>query len=656
MKCFRILLLLVIPALLPAQNLGKLPGWAADVAKASLAEVPPGDADAWVLLDRSEVAYTGSGEIQFRRLQLTRILTESGINRGMFRLNGLGGAATKVKKVKGWNLRPDGELLKLDSDTVVSLDTGGDEDGSLEFATAAALPQVVKGSYVAFESVHVIKHPMGPQESGWVLRGDPIRRWEFEAAKKEGFFTNLKQVEVKFDLVNFQTWIPKVEGAGTLAVAANHVPPMPKDELASGSFRDFLPRVHVRFLDPEVPLSPTGKDWDALARWTEVAYRNASSPTGLTGSKGLPTLEGLRKVRDWMGRELTYKAIYMTPARGWTPELSPEVGRRRYGDCKDVAAFFGGEASAMGLKAYPALARISGGMVTREEPPSLSFDHMITALKLPTSLGLASEVQTPEGRFLLVDPTDRFVPLGMLPSAHRGGNLMICAEGKGIWVQAPEACILSDQIDIQLEGAIDAGGKLECDLRIEEGGNAWGLRNTMNSRGAKALVDVILRNHMDLPTNAVLTLKAQSDPLDASAPFRMDLHLTHPRALVVQGESRLDSLGLLKTPIQIQKFGVSRQTPVRGGHGPRVTFKATLKTPRKLEPVLQPLQATTAFRKLTFQAQASESKEGALLTLTWESDPIRTTFSAPRLEEGVKAWKQDRSLVRKVLDEGFLFR
>jgi len=192
---------LVFALSLGAQTISKLPDWAQPHASASLA-MPPADADAWVLLDRTEIAYVGSGTVKVKRYRLTKVLTERGLDVGIFSLGGLGGRTSQVKRLKGWNARPDGEVKTLDSDRVLKVEGFQSEDGddfSSGTATHAFLPMVVKGSLVAFESIQAIRLPMGPIVSTDVMESEPIRRWELEPAKKEGWFTNLKRVEIRVD-------------------------------------------------------------------------------------------------------------------------------------------------------------------------------------------------------------------------------------------------------------------------------------------------------------------------------------------------------------------------------------------------------------------------------------------------------------------------
>ena len=114
--------LLLLPRTLEAEDYRNLPVWAHAVYEASRKAPRPEGADAWVLLNRTEFAYTGKGEIAIHRCQMTEVLTEQGTQAGTFETGGLCGRASKVKNVKGWNLCPNGKMMTVDRDNLLSLD------------------------------------------------------------------------------------------------------------------------------------------------------------------------------------------------------------------------------------------------------------------------------------------------------------------------------------------------------------------------------------------------------------------------------------------------------------------------------------------------------------------------------------------------------
>lgn len=647
--------LLLAGGLLAAQDFSRLPDWAAQVARAAAQEAAPVDAEAWVLLDRTEIAYAGSGEIRQRRFRLVKVLAERGLGHRTFVLHGLGGKASKVKKLKGWNLRPDGDLVKLDADDVVTFNDVSGAEFSADTLTGASLDRVVKGSLLAFESLESIQSPLGPVAGTGILESIPVRRWELEVAKKEGWFTNLKAVEIKISQRHFQPWIATAEPLGTMGLAASNLPVLPVDEGGHPHLSNLLPVVRVRFLDPDFPTAQMWGHWDGLARWTAERYLPATTTAGGADLQGQKGLEGLRRLWAWMAGALTYKQVYLTPERGWVPEVAPEVGRKRYGDCKDLSAYFLAEAKRLGFQAHPVLARIVEGEIEAQEEPFPVFNHVISALKLDASLGLPAEVETPEGRFLLVDPTDAFIPLGQLGSSHRGRRVMICLPEKAVWVDIPERAILADRLDFDLEGEVQ-GTQLQATLRLKETGGYWDLRSLAHRGGAKAVRESLMARRLDLPATATVEVVRLGDVMALDRPFEVEVRVSHPDGFHPNGrEWNLVTWGLPYPPSMIQKPGVARRYPVAARSAGELHYRATLKVPVRVKPIGPERAADTPFRTFAWKAVAEPAGGGTTLRLSLDHRYRPAAFGFEDREKGVQAWKQDRSKMNALREDGLAF-
>ena len=648
--------LLLVAALLPAQDLTRLPEWAAQAARASAVEPAPADADAWVLLDRTEIAYVGDGEIRQQRFRLVKVLGERGIRQGIFVLHGLGGKGNKVKRLKGWNLRPDGELVKLDSDHVVTMNDASDAEFSTDTLTGAVLDRVVKGSYIAFESLEAIQSPVGPVAATRILESVPVRRWELDVAKKEGWFTNLQAVDVRIDRRHFLPWIPLIEPLGVTGLRVSNLPVLPVDEGGHPHLSNVLPSVRVRFLDPAQPTARMWGGWDEVAKWTAGHYRTATTSAGAADVKGRQGLDGLRALWGWMAESLTYKQVYLTNDRGWVPEQAAEVGRKRYGDCKDLTAFFLSEAKSLGFSGFPVLARINEGDIEAQDEPFPVFNHVIAALRLEKSLGLPAEMETPQGRFLLMDPTDPFTPLGFLSSGHRGRRVMVCLAEGAQWVTIPDRAILQDRLNVNLEGEAQ-GTVLRATLALQETGNYWGLRAIAHRGGAKAVRESLMSSRFDLPATAKIEVTRLGDPLATDLPFEVEVKLTHPDGFHRNGgEWNVAAWGIPYPLALIQKVGAPRRYPVCNQASGELHYQAVLKVPVKVKPVMAEQKADTPFRVHEWKAGADPSAGGTTLRLSLDHRYKPALFDFDQKEKGLQAWKQDRNLVRALREDGLAFK
>jgi hypothetical protein len=655
-----LLLSILLSQPLPAQDLGKLPDWAAQAAQSAAQAPPPADADQWVLLDRTEFAYTGDGEVQTHRYRLVKVLTDQGTGAGVFMIMGLGGGASKVKKIKGWNLRPDGELDKLDSSDVFAIEKPGDSYGVDNSRTTGAVVQrVVKGSYVAFESLQYFNDPAGPAEFATVMERYPIFRWELTAAKSEGWFTNLKKVAISLDIRHFQPWIPAPQIQADREITANGVPALPKDELATPEGWDVLPRVQIRFLDPDLKTGPDLANWNGIATWLERSYLRHAASMALPGQTSQGGEAGLQVIHDWMSRELTYKQVYVTPERGFEPLDASEVVRRKYGDCKDLASCFIAAAQSAGLHAYPVLARIGEGRITADEPVHPGcFNHVIAAVRLDKSMGLPSEVVTPVGRFLLVDPTARFTPLGLLPADHRGGRVLLCANQSGTWIDIPDSAIAPSSLDIRLEADARTGGRLDGTVALIETGNSNGLRSAALNLTSKGFHDFILENLLSIPTDGTMEVLGHGNPLDSSKPFRVEVRISDPKGMTVAGsEWDMNPLGIFRlVPPVIQRPGMPRRYPVVQDQGAGLSVHAEIRFPLPVTPYLPERSIKSAFEDLEWTAKVAPSPAGSTVTIDMKRQEKAVVFGFGDQDKGVQAWSKNRKEIRRFLDDALAFK
>lgn len=643
------------PSYAAAQDLSKLPDWARAAVENSRKAAEPADAEAWVLLDRTEIAYAGDGEVRVHHYRVVKVLGERGVDEAFYRLSGASASTTKVKKLKGWNLRPDGEVTKLDKDDAVTLSGSVQADGAYDTSTVTmgVLDRAAKGSLLAFESLEIHHKPIGPIDNLYVMEDVPVLRWECAAAKKEGWFSNLKQVDLKMDLHRFEGWGLQVEKTPG-SVAVSNIPALPKAEPFQPDAFDLFPSVVTRFLDPAFKDAPDWAAWDGLAAYTSRSFSEV-------GAAPLPALDGadagakLQSLAAWMYGNLSYHQVYLTPARGWVPERPAETNRKRYGDCKDFSAFLLSGAKQLGFQAAPVLVRINDGAVDPSMSPGPWFNHAISAIRLDKSLGLPAEVQTEAGRFLLVDPTDHYTPLGHLGGQHRGRWAMICLPDKAVWVQVPDAAVLKETLLYTLNGAVDSSGVFEGTLRIEERGDAYDLRRRAMENTAKDFSEYIRNSVLSLNAAAGCEVAGHSAPMALAAPFTVDVKLRVAEVMTSDGtEFDLRLPGFPGVPVRPFRNGAERKYPFDDRSALQMVYKAALKLPFAANPIASDLDAATARRSYTWHARKGDEK-GKLelaLDMTWKD----ARFGFADLKQGVQAFSADRASMLRLTQDGLAFK
>jgi len=640
----------------PAQDLSQLPGWARQAVEQARPQQPPAGAEAWVLLDRTEVAYGGDGEIRTHGLRVVRVLTEGGFPEASCRFSGQG--TWTLKQLKGWNLKPDGEMVRLDSDKVLTIrGTLTPWEVSTGSEAHASLPRVVKGSILAFESLEVARSPLGPVDGWSLLEPNPVRRKEIVTAKQGGWFTSLGKVTVVLGPQCLDPWVKHVAFIPGESFTADDLPPLPRNELGAPYARNVLPHLDLRFLDPELKGPPSFASWDSLASWEAAQFEGRIRPVGVLGAPEADPARFLARLWAWLGRNIRYKQVYLTAERGWVPESAPEVVRRAYGDCKDMACLFLALAKTGGLTGVPVLATIQDAFVEPGATPFPCFNHAIAALRLEHSLGLPAEVDTREGRFLLVDPTDALSPLGYLSEAHRGRQVMLCLPGGALWVAVPEGAIRRPGLRMDVTGALDAAGALRARVVLTEEGRGRGLRWTAAREAPRDLRDHLLASVFHLPPAATLVVAGHGDPWDLATPFQVTVDLVHPDALLWNGpEATLAPIGALSPPPLLQKAGAPRQYPVQVRGEDHFQLRMALRAPCGLQPVLGTFSQHTVRRALDWSARSTPEGQGCALSLALEDTTRDVVFGLQEREAGILAMKKDRNAYRTLLDDGFTFR
>ena len=641
-----LLLALGLALATPCQDLSALPDWAVAPARAAAAAVPPAEADAWVLLQRWEIVYKGDNQLRIRQYRLVKVITEGGLAQAAYQLVLPAGKGCKVKRLKGWNLRPDGQVTKLDADLTVTADNGWLK------GTRAVLGRPMKGSLLAFEVDTVENLPLGPVLAMDLLEKDtPIRAWELACRVQP-------PARVSLAFRHLLPWLAEVPLApeGTLKLA--DLPPGPGAEPGGPPLFDVSPMIVATIMDPELPGLPLGGSWDALARWEYQQFEQRCLPSRVVNAAALTPLDQLRAIHGWISREVVYRQVYLSPDRGFVPEAGPEVVRRRYGDCKDQASLFLSEAKGLGFQGFPVLARIFYGRIEAEAPPSPSmFNHAICALLLERSLGLAAEVDSPRGRLLLVDPTDRSTPLGLLPAAHRGRRVMVCTDQGAIWLTIPPGATRKPELHLALDGSVDPAGVLVGTLRLQEVANAEGLRRMAREEGDARLLDHLRAHVLFLPATAVLELTGHADPMDLEHDFWVGLRLRNLQVFSrVGGEACLAPVGLPRPRPALPRDSHPRRLPMEEAGGQCFEYQARLAVPWNLAPLVKARTETNGFRTFRFVAKGQASGGGGTLLelhLTQETLPVHFGYDA--LDKGILAWHMDREAVLSLREDAMAF-
>jgi hypothetical protein len=145
--------------------------------------------------------------------------------------------------------------------------------------------------------------------------------------------------------------------------------------------------------------------------------------------------------------------------------------------------------------------------------------------------------------------------------------------------------------------------------------------------------------------------------MDLEQPFTVEVKVIHPEGFHQSGaEVDLPRWGLPNPFPLIQKAGVPRRYPVSSQANGELTYRAVLNLPVKVQPVLPAKTGETPFQSFRWTALAKPQGEGTRLELSLDHTYTPSTFGFEQKEKGLQIWKQDRSLIKSLHEDGLAFK
>lgn len=481
----------------------------------------------------------------------------------------------KIKSLHGWCIPAQGKDYEVkDKDAAeVSANIDGGELISDTKYKILRIPAADPGNIVGYE-YEVEEQPIFLQ-STWEFQGkDPVREthyslelppgWEFKASW-------LNHSEVKPTQAGSNSW----QWSLTDVKGLREEPFMPPIEGVAGAM------VVSFFTASGVPLN-SNTDWTRMGKWyvNLVGDRaSASAPikqkvAELTASKNTP-LAKMQAVAGFVQHDIRYVAISLGIG-GVQPHPASDVFSNRYGDCKDKATLMRSMLGEIGMDSYYVLINHERGAVTGDMPAHSGFDHVIVAIKLPSSVddpSLIATMQHPRlGKLLFFDPTNELTPFGQIGGyLQTNYGLLVTPEG-GELVELPEQPSFMNSIRRTANLTLDSSGTLKGEVRETRlGDRASGERErlqavTKDSDRIKPIEDILASSlaSFHISRASLLNLHETDQPFGFNYSFESpryaktagNLLLVRPRVIGNQG------LGFLETK-EPRKFPIEFEGPAR---------------------------------------------------------------------------------------------
>jgi Domain of Unknown Function with PDB structure (DUF3857)/Transglutaminase-like superfamily len=408
------------------------PDWLRALAHEKLPDYPDNPI-AVELLDELQTTVQQNGEIDTRHRVAYKILRPEGKDAHSVATVPFDNE-TKISSFNAWTITADGHEYALKDKDAYELGASTYEVFSDDKIKAQRFTDASPGNVVGYEFVQK-KRPFIFEDNWWFQQPVPLRHGRLILQIPAGW-------EHSARWINYPEQQPQVSGNQYTwqvddVAAVDVEPEMPPWDAVGG-------RVGLKYFpsDPNLRARTTGS-WNDLGTWYAGLTQSTHNPSPDITKKVAELTVGItdplakmRALTDYAQRKIRYAAIELGIG-GYQPHLASDIFTHQYGDCKDKATLLIAMLHEIGVDAYYVVVDDERGIV-RPEYPSVRFNHMIVAIKLPDSVSTASLfaiVDDPQlGRLLFFDPTNEYVPLGYLPwylqdnhgllVANQGGKLM----------------------------------------------------------------------------------------------------------------------------------------------------------------------------------------------------------------------------------------
>lgn len=412
------------------------PEWLRAAAQEKLPAYPA-DTVAVQLLDDEQTTVKDNGDIETRYRYAFRLLRPEASNRYGTVVVSFDNE-TKISSLKGWTITPQGTQLEVKEKDAAEVSVADFADFSDVRAKVVKLPEANPGAVIGYE--YVQKHRPFVFEDDWEFqRRIPTLRssfalqipagWEFTSSWAN--YPEQKEEETQATVHHWEVHdIPGID-------VESDMPP----------WRSVAARMDIKYFprDPALRAKTSGT-WNDLGAWYANLTSASRTPTpelqqkvaALTANLTDPVAR-MRALASYVQRQVRYVAIEIGIG-GFLPHPAGQVLANSYGDCKDKATLLGSMLKLMGIDSYYVLIDTERGEVNPQFP-SLSFNHVILAIRLPESADastLYATVNDPKlGRLLFFDPTNEYIPFGYLPGYLQNNFGLLVTENGGELVDLP---------------------------------------------------------------------------------------------------------------------------------------------------------------------------------------------------------------------------
>ena len=498
------------------------PAWLRQAANLT---IPTYDKDvtAVVLVDDGTISVSDDGRVLKVYNFAVRILRRDGRGYAQARV-GYVPESGKVKELRAWLIRGDGEVKRYGKDETLDL-AGTPNDVYDEYRFKRITAGIEADAGTVFGYTYTTEDRTVFSQDDWAFQGAiPAVSSRYTLVLPSGW----RAESVTFNHPKVE---PKVSGT-TYTWELTNLDPVPREPL-SPSLTNLVARLAVSFYPPAGQNSglKTFANWSDVSAWmSELEDPQVVVDDPLAGkareltANARTEYEKIQAIGRYV-QNIQYISIQTGLGRGggYRPHVSTQVFAKSYGDCKDKANLMRAMLKVLGITAFPVSIYAGDPDYVRPEWPSpQQFNHCIIAVKVSDETRGPTIIQHPRlGRLLIFDPTAEETPVGDLPSYLQGSLALIDSKEIDALVKMPVTPPESNLLDRQIEASIDGNGSLVATIREKANGQwAAGYRSEMQRESRP---EYVKRIEGWVNAGATAARVTRVEPRDDRAAGRFDL-------------------------------------------------------------------------------------------------------------------------------------
>ena len=230
-------------------------------------------------------------------------------------------------------------------------------------------------------------------------------------------------------------------------------------------------------------------EWKSIGQWMTQLEADRPTPSPEITAEAQTLIAGapdfytkLSRITESIQKNIRY-FIVERGIGGYQANRAADIYRNRYGDCKDKTTLLISMLQVAGIHGYYLMVDDRRGVVD-PQAPSLAGNHMITAIEIPPDVNdprLKAIVTGKDGkRYLIFDPTNERVPVGILPEYEQGSYGSLAAGDASQVIALPVLPLDANTNERTGKFTLGADGTLTGSVdAIRSGASGGELRNAL---------------------------------------------------------------------------------------------------------------------------------------------------------------------------------